>query len=819
MEHLVPLGGGWLAWRSIWLRSAGFPISLLRRLESTGLAGAADRLEDARRQLAADAAPVIGRMKEARRSLKGRGPLRRIDRAVAALEAGQPPDLLEDFAGELEPLRARAVALDEEEARLSESFDHERLRVSGELRATLAEPAFREAVTWQNRRAIALVSEALSRRDASASDSKTRQQEALIAGYLQRYCAKNDTIGFFGPLCWASLDPDAPALTSAPGRGLLAARETYVEYWPMTALAAVFAADPALSPHLRVRRSSMLRWDGERVVHATAGPLSLPELAARILALADGEHTPGDIFALLSEDESLELENEEELQAALHALAAKELISHELDPPAYLPRPDRWLRERLAAFSQAGPARDELDRLEEARRAVAEAAGDSAALERSLIDFEARFARIAGSAATRNAGETYGARTPLYEDTIRDVSCVLGGPLLEALSGPLAILLRSVRWYTHRLGVALNARLAELFHEAGAGQPEVPYARIAELFSPDLTLDRTPGAIIRAAREELETRWSTLLGPLEGRRVQLQASSLEPRAAELFGAPGPGWRAARHHTPDLMIAAASAEAVHRGEYLLVLGELHGAVNTSLATFALARHPDPDALLSAAVADLEPGWARVMHRSDINRATILPLPQDDHLELGTTRSPLERSRVLPVADVVVRRGPGGKLVAGLRDGSRSTDLLDTFYQQLGLLVARTFRVLAPAEHLPRITIDRLVIQRESWRFDRALLPWCERDDARGRFFALRSWARSAGLPRWMFARVPQEQKPMYLDLESLPYVEQLARWVRPATALSLSEMLPGPEDCWLEDAAGARYTSELRMPVLDPLRQV
>ena len=37
-------------------------------------------------------------------------------------------------------------------------------------------------------------------------NSQQRQHEALVASYLQRYCAKNDSIGFFGPVGWSQID-------------------------------------------------------------------------------------------------------------------------------------------------------------------------------------------------------------------------------------------------------------------------------------------------------------------------------------------------------------------------------------------------------------------------------------------------------------------------------------------------------------------------------------------------------------------------------------------------------------------------------------
>ena len=60
-----------------------------------------------------------------------------------------------------------------------------------------ADPRFAEAVVWQNRagyhNAVVKVTA------GSGEGSKWRRREEVIANYWQRYCVKNDTIGFFGP--------------------------------------------------------------------------------------------------------------------------------------------------------------------------------------------------------------------------------------------------------------------------------------------------------------------------------------------------------------------------------------------------------------------------------------------------------------------------------------------------------------------------------------------------------------------------------------------------------------------------------------------
>src|SRR6185436_13823656 len=89
------------------------------------------------------------------------------------------------------------------------------MQVSHALNEAASSPRFQEAVIWQNRgawhRGIKL--QLLE----PVNSSKQRQHEELIAMYLQRYCTKNDTIGFFGPVGWAQFVPEGEAIEVRPG--------------------------------------------------------------------------------------------------------------------------------------------------------------------------------------------------------------------------------------------------------------------------------------------------------------------------------------------------------------------------------------------------------------------------------------------------------------------------------------------------------------------------------------------------------------------------------------------------------------------------
>jgi hypothetical protein len=115
---------------------------------------------------------------------------------------------------------------------------------------------------------------------------------------------------------------------------------------------------------------------------------------------------------------------------------------------------------------------------------------------------------------------------------------------------------------------------------------------------------------------------------------------------------------------------------------------------------------------------------------------------------------------------------------------------------------------------RVTIGRTVVRRACWSAPANELPAEPETLAR--------WARERGMPRRVFVRSPLQRKPIYVDLESSTLLRVLARFLAPAAEhaptapILFTEMLPDPEDCWLEDSNG-RYTSEPRIVAVDTSR--
>jgi len=99
-----------------------------------------------------------------------------------------------------------------------------------------------------------------------------------------------------------------------------------------------------------------------------------------------------------------------------------------------------------------------------------------------------------------------------------------------------------------------------------------------------------------------------------------------------------------------------------------------------------------------------------------------------------------------------------------------------------------------------------------------MTWAQAKD--GVHAAARDWARSLGMPRRVFALAEGEPKPVYVDFDSRALVSILARFARAGSegTVRVSEMLPGPDQTWLLDADGRRYTSELRLTAIDLTRE-
>jgi hypothetical protein len=695
-------------------------------------------------------------------------------------------------------------------------------RLSGAVAGTFADSGFREALTWQNPGLAQLLQDVGV---GGSRRSQDRQRELTIASYLQRYCLKNDTIGFFGPVGWASADPGTDGLVVVPGERLIGRRSTYFEVWAVDKVAEVVAAQGRVLGWLRPWRPRSTFVAGNLLYRPHRKPVALTEDELRVLKVCDGSRTISEVV------DSAGPPDARGLLARLADLGALRL---DLEGPVDA-RPERLLRDQLEQIADPrarAAALAPVDRLIKARDAVAATDGDPAGLQRALADLAETFEDVTGAAASRRAGANYAGRTLVYQDAVRDVRVELGQAVADALVAPLGLVLDSARWLVNEITDKYRVLFADLVdrESARAGGGPVPLPRLLTMAAPYLYLQGSRGELAMAGVAELQQRWQQVLGPWQSAgRHQVSAEEIAARAAECFPGRPVTWSGARQHSPDIMIAAASPEEVERGNFLLVLGEIHLATNTIGQRLFVEQHPDPARLIAAEQADRGAGRIVLLHAKDHPNVTSRTSPPSAVLGPGLTYwssaivdslDPPEPDPVLPGAAMsVIRRGDD--LVVKLTPSGAELDFFEVIGDLMSGVVVDALQPVPHAAHRPRITIDRLVLSREQWVFPVADAAWAFVKNEQERYRLARRWRQDHDLPDRVFYRVPVELKPTAADFSSIVLVNLFARHIRRTeaaghTEFTVTEMLPDLDQLWLTDREGQRYSSELRFVVYDSL---
>jgi hypothetical protein len=827
-EHTVELTDGWRLWRETCLRGTGFPAHRVLSLAPTPALSAAlgalleGEAEEAKLRSAALAACEESTQGATRETGK------RLGQAIRRLKAHGVPSLTGASPQADELLSALAALSAQTRARrqaLEDAYEADRSHGVRGLREAAGDDRFREAVAWQNPHVLSRAIDLLLKQPPTATDFKARQREALVASYLQRYCLRNETIGFFGPVGWARWEGSGPALTLHTSGALVEKRTTYFEYWCIDALASHLAGDKELRPQLRPRRLPTVRLEGTRLHHPVDRVSQLPLAFARTLDACDGARSAEELAATLRADASLGLESDQDVYDVLAELARNQLISWSLIVPPAGPFPEQRLRQCLLGMRPTQATRRALAAVEEldaARQAVVLAADCSQALQEALEELSARFMRLTeGRADTRGSGKTYAGRTLVYEDCRRAARARLGPALLEPLAAPLSLILESARFYTHAIAEKYRAAFQREYDalRKETGRPAVSFLRFFERASTHFKAGSDAPPIVTAVLEDFHARWRRVLGYTPAQqRLELRSEELRPAVREAFPAPGPGWPKARHVAPDVLISAADVEAACRGEFSLVLGEIHIGQCTTTHMLFLKEHPEPELLVAAREADLGTGLVDFVEPRTFAGRTVdfSPSAHDLDVETGDTPSARPRSQTLAVAELVVEAGSEGALSIRTLDGRRRWDAIAFLEHFLLAEASDFFRLFPSVRHLPRITLDRLVMQRETWRFEAQELSFAHHETPVERYLGLQRWRRAHSLPRHAFFRASSEPKPCFVDFESPTFAELFLKLARNSQSISVSEMLPGFDELWLTDAAGNRYTSELRLTAVDPL---
>lgn len=681
---------------------------------------------------------------------------------------------------------------------------------------TIRRGPFLEALAWQH----PLVGKR-ARRAGEAGGKTARDLGRTLASYRARYCAKNDSIGFFGPVAWGNWHDGETKIgdVTSPQRGQL-----FFEMWAIQALGEALAERYALDEWTVPHRCAAVAVAPEGVHLADGSFLRLSPLQRRILENVDGFQTVTDVAAACAE-----FGGADTIAREVKVLRAMGVLTQGFFIPQAR-HPERHLASQLARV--ADPIRREraerdLASLVSALDDVRGALGDPAAVAARLDVLHHRFTEVAAASWRRRDGEFYAGRSVAYEDCPSDFAPALGTDLLAEVGPALELILLSARWYS----VEIARRYHAACRETLAREPHPDGYPLAKLLT-GLASSIRDGAAgpVGAATAELRRKWTELLSPGTGSDVVVHRSAdLRDKVVAAFPAAAPGWPSARWHGPDLMYAAASVEDLQEGRFLAVLGELHPTINCVDQLCFFSAHPDQPALRRWIDSDMPERIVPLYPTTDgmVNSRTAPPeayhAPHYTYLGVATEPSYApRRAKVVAVGGLRVHDENGRLVVRSVVDDFRA-DLAEVLDDYLALSAYSRFGFLEAAAHHPRVQIDRLVVSRERWQVPLAGFPDLHGAKLDRTVAHVRRLASSHGLPEVAFWVIAGEAKPIYVDLSDVTLVDALwaklrrGRETNPAGWVTVSEMLPGPEQLWLRDADGRRYTAEFRVTCVDSQR--
>ncbi|BCK70600.1 lantibiotic dehydratase [Streptomyces libani subsp. rufus] len=688
---------------------------------------------------------------------------------------------------------------------------------AGELARLATDERLRTAIAWQNRTVYRILDSLAA---GKGKESKRKQRERTLAMYWLRYCAKADTIGFFGPAAWFSVGQAQRALDFAHGPVLTTESRTFFERWTMAALGDWMAGQPGARWWFPPMLRPDVHLDGDRLLRPGGRTLRLRADDIQVLHYANGDRSGEAIADALAAEQRWEgATARQRVEKALTRLLRQRALTWDAQIPVDV-RAEEILRKRVAAvgdqelflrfdavLTELGRLRDGIDRAATAEELVA-------ALDR-LDEF---FVRTTGQSASREEGKAYAGRTLCYQDSLRDCRMHVGRDFLDSIARPLALVADTADWFGNRLAELVEAEVARFVRTAaGAVTLADVWPQVLALFWGD------NAGPVRTATRELAEKWREVidLDPAAdpAKPVQLSVAEIEDRVRAAFGTAHPCWPHLAVHSPDLQVVAESVDAVNAGDYTVVLGELHACLATLDLPFldwttdeGSLRDKVNAAIDAPRLVPLLPvGWKR-----NSGRLVPAPIGAKDRL-IGFTRAPFDdRDRIDPAMAITLTE-VDGTVTATTPDGRtwRIPELLGVL---ISVIAADAFKIGLDRAHGPRVTLDNLVLFRETWRLPTGGIELPAKADRHADYLAVRRWATGHALPDRLFVKFPDETKPSLVDFTSPTLVLTFASLVRragrldPGAVLTLSEPLPAPDESWLPDADGERYVSELRVQI-------
>lgn len=747
------------------LRHAGFPFDWLERL------GWSDAVLQAADQVLAEEERLIAMAREAQGQ-------RGATRVAEALHQGRDPGISTKGMPEWPAAFAQWQAARQT---LEQIYNVEYAQLRAELYTLAADDLIQDAVFLSNPAVYENTWQRFLAAPQRPDNAHWRRIERTVYTYLQRFCGKNETTSFFGPMGYGEIDDDgdehAFEVKIVPKRR----RRTFLSFWAVGELARVINRERDFRLHLPLRWNTLYTL-GNGVARSTAleREVALDDETMRFL------HAHQDNASLAVTAAASGVARPDKVVAPLLKAG---ILLFGIVVPADTFETLQALQEAVADLPDSQLRASWLERLVGLRTLLDRFAASSGAERRETLDaLEKAFTTYTGLPARRGEGQIYADRLVIYEEANSQFALHVGQRLASDLARQLSGGLELSAAYGENVQNEYHRQMLQLL----GNRESMNFLRYA--------MDARPDG-------EIKSQFSPLPA-LEIGEVSERSVTLAP---DLYGTSTPG---GRYALPDVCIMAPSPDAIARGQYSVILGRVHHHLLlwSWLSTFypnrevydQVARTWLEQEPTAQAIIGLELSRRNKAFYSFPGRRTVMP-------SVNLLESPKE---VISAGDLKVV-AHDGKLELHTPDGQRVYLYLALAdyptYPPFGVLAhPLVFHVpmKASGQHMPRLYVGESIYQRERWTISTDHLTNLHGIDL---LLAIQRERRLGGWPRFVFARLASERKPHLIDLAS-PFGHELLRHLhQDNVSVTLEEMVPGPDELWLRDEKG-RYTCELRMQV-------
>lgn len=791
------------------IRMAGVVFEPLERLATPKLAVLARTLIGRKRERsqAKDAAEKFFHSRERLLSPEAYNALRtavRLERAPAKI-SGELPPIFTDYA-----LSSHAVADLEKE--LDAALAHE---VTASRAALIDSAALLQRyLVFGSESVRGLLAKQLQDYPADRSqigprNNPARKVEQTLLLYLQRVAAKNDTFSEFGPAGWGKIAQEGPPFSVIPEPGV-GRREAFLERWTAHAMVAAINADDEVFPELVPRLNPNGALKGAAFIAADSGetlPLAPDEL--EVARACDGR-TP---VHALGADEQI-----------VRSLVSRGVLRCAVEVPALTPNAFATLRDDVTNW-RSGRAREKWLPLTDAIADLPSRFAGTADIDsRQRLLSEAHTALTGAGAAAKAAQRfLYAAANPIGEECFRECHFTISEALINQVAAEAETWVDFWRDTYAFVASRVAEGLRHVLLQAAPGAKALPlpaFLRACETARLPLS---GPGLIGLAviAFQEVKAAFREQLRPHLGLAEYVLTAADCHIIRNKFEYPK--FDEYTYPSADLQISAKSPEAIARGEYQWIIGELHPPA-------ALLHHgfywscPDRAALNHAfaattfGVPTAHFGFFAADFASHTTIRIFDALPQLAHFVAPQRGCPNWRTTRPADAEVFIDETNGD---VAIRNAS-SREFLGSFARAWLIPLGFHPFQFGVAPHTPRLRCGNVIVQRRAWTIrQEELAPGDFTGLSRHLVLAIEQLRADRGLPRYVYIR-PTEQalrrsgaegrdkdtKPIFIDLESYLFLEIFHRWLVKAGELEVTEMLPDPEHLAWQESDGRR-TFELR----------